>query len=75
MLNFALDAVVTDNGEKLHGSPAILAWIKKTMEEFGARHSEPLHLAESDGGHVVTARVSRKLSRQSGGVGLRLHSA
>lgn len=55
--NFTLDAVVTDNGETLHGSPAILAWIRRTMEEFGAV-AEPLHLAESDGKHIVTARVS-----------------
>lgn len=55
--HFTLDAVVVDNGETLHGAPAILAWIKRTMEEFGAV-AEPLHLAEADGRHVVTTRVS-----------------
>jgi ketosteroid isomerase-like protein len=55
--SFTPDATVLDEGETLSGSPAILSWIAETTEKYQPV-VEPLRMRESDGKHLVTARVS-----------------
>jgi ketosteroid isomerase-like protein len=54
---FADEAVVTDEGQTIHGREAIHAWITRTMREFSAT-AAPQHVDVLDGVVAVTALVS-----------------
>lgn len=54
---FAADAVVRDEGRTIRGVDAILAWKAEAKRKY--RYMvEPVAVAETDGGAVLTGRVS-----------------